>query len=146
MDRNNIFLTETRREVLAGESDYTEKTLANEQSRIRTRARAALGELIEVARSKEIENRSVFEPGEVGTLLFWILDDPALMPGEGAMTGGLVGTDPEPPEGVDPEIYTQIPEELQQYRRMVHSETIQQLMKVDTPGTGRFTDPREQDG
>lgn len=73
----DTFLTESRREVLAGEWDGEPSTERSKKSHIRTRARSAVGELIEVARSEEINNADVFEPAEVGTLLYWILNDPS---------------------------------------------------------------------
>ncbi|MUW15739.1 hypothetical protein GJ633_14740 [Halorubrum sp. CBA1125] len=133
MNRNNIFLTENRRDVLSGESDFSEKSITNEKSRIRTRTRTALDELIEVAQSAEIENRSVFDPEQLGILLYWVLNDPAMM----GFPGGFVGTSDEPPEGVDEDHYTRIPDELQQYRSEVHSEAAQELLRVDQPGQGR---------
>ena len=135
---DNLFLTENRRDVLDGASEWSAASITTEKSRIRSKAGAALKELIEVAQSTEIENRSVFDPGEVGTLLYWILNDPAGMPLEdGALPGGLIGTSDEPPEDVPEEIYTQIPEKLQQYRREIHSEAAQELLRIDHPGRGR---------
>ena len=133
MNRDNIFLTENRRDVLAGESDFSKKSLTNEKSRVRTRARTAVDELIEVAQSTEVENRSVFDAEQIGTLLYWILNDPAMM----GQPGGLIGTDDEPPEGVDADHYTKIPDGLQQYRHEVHSEAAQELLRIDRPGQGR---------
>ncbi|ELZ38660.1 hypothetical protein C471_09505, partial [Halorubrum saccharovorum DSM 1137] len=91
-----------------GESDFSEKSLTNEKSRIRTRTRTALDELIEGAQSPEIENRSVFDPEQLGILLYWVLNGPAMM----GQPGGLVGTADQPPEGVDEDHYTKIPDEL----------------------------------
>jgi hypothetical protein len=73
----DTFLTESRREVLEGDWSGVESTERSKKSHIRTRARSAVGELIEVARSEEINNADVFEPAEVGTLLYWILNDPS---------------------------------------------------------------------
>lgn len=132
---DNLFLTENRRDVLDGASEWSAASITTEKSRIRSKAGAALKELIEVAQSTEIENRSVFDPGEVGTLLYWILNDPALFPVE--QRGGLIGTTDDPPEGVSEEAYTKIPDPLQQYRREVHSEAAQELLRIDHPGRGR---------
>jgi hypothetical protein len=129
----NLFLTENRRNVLDGSTDWAENSVTTEKSRIRNRAKTALDELTEIAQSPEIENRSVFDPEEIGTLLYWILNDPAEM-GE---FGGLVGTSDEPPEGVPEEAYTKVPDDLQQYRREIHSETAQELLRIDHPGRGR---------
>lgn len=65
----NIFLTDHRREVLAGEADMTDGSLSVEKSRIRKRADMALQELIEVAESSEIENNTVFNPADIAHLL-----------------------------------------------------------------------------
>ncbi|PHQ47708.1 hypothetical protein DJ68_00400, partial [Halorubrum sp. C3] len=83
---------------------------------------------IEVAQSSEIENRSVFDPEQVGTLLFWILNDPAMIE-----DGGLIGGGDDAPD----EAYAAIPERLQQYRQSVHSEAAQELLRVDHPERGR---------
>jgi hypothetical protein len=121
MERDNIFLTETRREVLAGESDLSGKSLANEKSRIRTRARAALGELIEVAQSEEIENRNIFEPAQVGLLLGLLIDDPAVMP-----PGGLTDSPSD----------LSVPERHVEYRNDVHSEATSTMLALKPPQRG----------
>lgn len=129
---DSAFLTDSRREVLSGEYDGAESTLKSKKSHIRTRAQMAMDELIEVAQSAEIENESVFEPETIGTLIYWILNDPAQID----HVGGLVGTG-EAPDDVPQDIWTKIPEELQQYRREVHSETAQELLSIDYPTKGR---------
>lgn len=129
----NVFLTETRRSVLDGSTDWAKNSVTTEKSRIRGKAKTALDELTEIAQSPEIENQSVFDPEEIGTFLYWILNDPAQM-GE---FGGLVGTSNEPPEGVPEEAYTKIPDDLQRYRREIHSETAQELLRIDHPERGR---------
>ena len=131
-----VILTENRRDVLDGQSDWSDGAIINEKTRIRKRSRTALDELIEVAQSSEIENRSVFNPEQIGTLLYWILNDPALLPV--ADHGGLTGTDDEPPEGVPEDAYLKIPEELQEYRQEVHSEAAQELLRVDHPERGKL--------
>lgn len=82
MNDSTIFLTENRREVLAGQSDWSDASIANEKSRIRTRSRDALTELLEVAASPEIDNADVFNPVAVSTLLELLLtgDSSGLMP------------------------------------------------------------------
>lgn len=124
-----VILTDNRRDVLNGESDWSDDSIINEKSRIRSRSATALDELIEVAQSSEIENRSVFDPEKIGTLLFWILNDPAVM----GVPGGLIGTEERPED----DHYTKIPDKLQQYRQNVHSETAQELLRIDHPGRGR---------
>lgn len=87
----NIFLTDSRRDVLNGDTDHlNSQSLANAKSRIRTRARLALDELIEVAASPAIDNEDVFEPEEVYTLISILLNG----------TGGLSHGDeiPHPDE------------------------------------------------
>lgn len=66
---DRVFLTETRRDVLAGDADLAESTIRSHKSRIRSRARTALAELIEVAESEEIENADVFEPQQLARLV-----------------------------------------------------------------------------
>jgi hypothetical protein len=135
MKRDNIFLTETRRDVLAGESDLEGKSLANEKSRIRTRSRAAVEELIEVARSEEIANADVFEPEVIGTLLYWILNDPSEM----GVPGGLIVTDADEVDAPDDAV-NEIPESLQEYRQRVVGEVSPSVMSVRNPNRGRFND------
>jgi len=121
MKRDNIFLTGTRRDVLAGESDLEGKSLANEKSRIRTRSRAAIEELTEVAQSPMIENADVFEPEEIGDLLFFVLRDPGHVD---TLEGGLVDT----------------PEEVEQYRNAVLAQLFKQIAKYGEFDVGRFDD------
>lgn len=89
----NIFLTDHRRNVLNGDHDLTDNSLANEKSRIRHRARMAISELQEVAQSSEIENSSVFDPKALAYLIQWVLLDPAAMTG-----GGVIGADDRMPD------------------------------------------------
>jgi hypothetical protein len=65
----NIFLTDKRREVLQGTSDWEDASVANEKSRIKNRARLATAELIDVANSPHIENRKALPPEQVGELI-----------------------------------------------------------------------------
>jgi hypothetical protein len=123
MNRQNIFLTDTRRDVLEGESDLSGGSLANEKSRIRTRARAAIDELIEVAQSEEIENASIFGPEKVGTLLFWITMDPSEID-----HGGLV------------EPTAMASDEFQYYRQHVAGQVAPSIMSIRNPNRGRFDD------
>ena len=123
-----VFITDARKEILKGHSDWSENAIINEKSLIRNKSRTALDELITVARSNQIENRSVFDPEQVGMLLFWILNDPAMIE-----DGGLIGADDDAPD----EAKAAIPERLQQYRQSVHSEAAQELLKIDHPERGR---------
>ena len=70
-----VFLTEARREVLADEFEGEDSTRGSHKSRIRTRARMALNELIEVAESDEIANEDVFDPRLIRRLLFAVFGD-----------------------------------------------------------------------
>ena len=123
-----VILTDSRREVLDGTSDWSDDAIINEKSRIRSKSRTALDELTTIAQSTEIENQSVFDPEKIGTLLFWILNDPAMME-----DGGLVGADGDAPE----QVRAVIPDRLRTYRQNVHSETAQELLRVDHPERGR---------
>jgi len=123
-----VILTDSRREVLDGTSDWSDDAIINEKSRIRSKSRTALDELTTIAQSTEIENQSVFDPEKIGTLLFWILNDPAMME-----DGGLVGADGNAPE----QVRAVIPDRLRTYRQNVHSETAQELLRVDHPERGR---------
>ena len=124
----DTFLTESRREVLAGEWDGEPSTERSKKSQIRTRARAAVGELIEVAQSPEIENSDVFEPEEVGRLLAAILNDPSQMP----TTGGLIVEDAEETEAPD-DVVTEMPESLRQYRQRVAGEASRPILDALQP-------------
>lgn len=72
-NRDNIFLTENRRDVLKGTSDWEDASIANEKSRIKNRAKLALEELTEVAESGHIDNTDIFDADDVGQLLEAIL-------------------------------------------------------------------------
>ena len=114
----DTFLTENRREILGGTSEWADGSITTEKSRIRSKARTALGELIEVAQSEEIENRSVFEPAQVGLLLGLLIDDPAVMP-----AGGLTDS---------PSDLT-VPDRHIEYRNDVHSEAASTLLQLKPP-------------
>lgn len=130
MSEPNAFLTDERRAVLTGDYGGSENVERTHKSRIRQRANSAISELIEVAQSPVIENADVFDPAEIGTLLFWIMHDPSQ-----TTTGGLVGeVEDESLPTVD---YT---DKFEQYRRAVHSEVAQEIMKIDHPERGRFDD------
>jgi hypothetical protein len=124
----DTFLTESRREVLAGEWDGEPSTERTKKSQIRTRARAAVGELIEVADSPVIENNDVFEPEEVGRLLAAILNDPSQMP----TAGGLIVEDAEESEAPD-DVVTEMPESLRQYRQRVAGEASRPILDALQP-------------
>lgn len=70
---DSVFLTDNRRDVLFGKSDWTEASINNERSRIKNRAEIALDELIAVASSPMIDNADVFEEEQVRTLLSILL-------------------------------------------------------------------------
>lgn len=133
-EKPNAFLTDERRAVLADDYDGSESVKRTHKSRIRERARSAVDELIEVAQSKEIENADVFEPAKIGTLLFWIMHDWSQTP-----TGT---TDGEESDGETPFAPKELdyPDEYEQYRKEVHSEVAQEIMKIDHPERGRFDD------
>lgn len=119
-DQPNAFLTDERAAVLAGEYDGDEAVERTHKSRIRERARSAIDELILVAQSEEIENADVFEPEKVGTLIHWLLRDPSQLEAEGLVEG--------------------FTEEQEAYRTRVHSEVVQEALKLDHPEKGRFDD------
>jgi len=77
---DNIFLTDNRRDVLIGNSDWSQPAVSNERSRIKNRASLALDELIDVAGSPEIDNADVFDVQQVYTLISILTNG----------TGGLV--------------------------------------------------------
>ncbi|MFW5918424.1 MAG: hypothetical protein ACOCR0_02970 [Haloferacaceae archaeon] len=68
-DTTPAFLTDQRRAVLAGEYDGEPNTERTHKSRIRSRAKTALQELIEVAESDAIDNADVFEPNDLARLI-----------------------------------------------------------------------------
>lgn len=120
----DAFLTDERRAVLTGEYDGTESVRRTHQSRIRARARSAIQELTEVAQSPHIDNRDIFDPEEIGTLLFYILRDPRQVD---PSAGGLV----EPSE------------ETQQYRDAILAQLWKQIAKYGEFDAGRLDDPPE---
>lgn len=69
MEETPAFLTDARRDILNDEYDGADATRRSHKSKIRSRSRTALMELIEVARSDEIDNVGVFEPNELARLL-----------------------------------------------------------------------------
>jgi hypothetical protein len=73
---DKVFLTDKRRDVLAGESDLEGNSLAVSKSRIRKRARLALTELIEVAESEQIDSSDIFDPTDVHRLLVALTTPP----------------------------------------------------------------------
>lgn len=80
-----ILLTDARRKVLRGEHDGAESTIRTQQSRIRTRSKMALDELIEVAESPYVDTKDVFDPETVGDLLYaLLLPDAPVLPDEEA--------------------------------------------------------------
>lgn len=91
MSRENIFLTDTRRTVLENpdELDYKEESLRVEKSRIKSRSRDAVDELIEVAQSPHIDNTAWVNPEKLATLLHALF-----IPDFGHIEGGGLATDP----------------------------------------------------
>lgn len=80
---DRVLLTDTRREVLKGTYDGAESSKRTQKSRIRTRSRLALDELIEVAESPHIDSADVFDPSKVSQLLYALmLPDEPVLPGE----------------------------------------------------------------
>lgn len=71
-----VFLTDTRREVLTGKYDGAENTERTHRSRIRSRARTALDELLAVAASEEIDNADVFDPQKLRALITTLTHGP----------------------------------------------------------------------
>jgi hypothetical protein len=65
----NLFLTDTRRQVLEGEYSGSDSNLRTHHSNIRHRSQLALDELIEVARSPKINNAEALPAEKVTTLL-----------------------------------------------------------------------------
>lgn len=92
-DRKNIFLTENRREVLEGTSDWEQASIQNEKSRIKNRAGDALEELIEVAESPHIDHTDALDPDDVFRLLRALLTP---MHRLDEMDGGLIGREDYP--------------------------------------------------
>jgi hypothetical protein len=64
-----VFLTDTRRKVLMGEYDGADSNERSHRSRIRSRARTALDELLAIAASEEIDNSEVFEAEKLRALI-----------------------------------------------------------------------------
>jgi hypothetical protein len=88
-DTDRVFLTPERQAVLEGDYDGAENTERTHRSRIRSRSRTALDELVQVAESPAIDTTEVFDPDDVFRLLRAIMSpDPMYVDG-----GGLVGGD-----------------------------------------------------
>lgn len=102
----NIFLTDKRRDVLNGTSDWSESSIGVEKSKIKKRARMALNELIAVAGSSRIDNEDVFQSEQIELLLTYLL---------GGRIGGIV-TEPEEPLPSGPIPWTPDPD----YRNSVY--------------------------
>jgi len=119
-----VFLTDSRRDVLKGTSDLTDQSLYNAKSRIRTRARLALDELIEVAASDEIDNADIFTEQQIQVLISNLLF------GSGGLIGGDVAGNL--PEAWDPDpeyahsVYTTLNTQLRQFER-------RHMEDLDTP-------------
>lgn len=124
MGETNTFLTDERRAVLTGEYEGAENVERTHKSRIRARARSALDELIQVARSEEIENAKVFDPEKLATLVFWVYNDPSQQP-----PGGL---------NADIDDWEGFSNSFENYRRAVYVEIDQQMRKFNQPDEGRF--------
>lgn len=73
MADEKVFLTDSRREVLNGEYDGADNVRRTHKTRIRSKSRTALSELIDVATSPEIDNSDVFEPEQIRVLLTTLL-------------------------------------------------------------------------
>lgn len=119
MSNPDTFLTDERRAVLRGEYEGSENVERTHKSRIRERARSALNELQDVADSPHISNHDVFEPKEVGNLLFYILRDPGHY-------------------GPDPGLTEEPPEEVKQYRDAVLAQLFKQIAKYGDFEVGRY--------
>lgn len=116
-----VFLTDSRREVLDGTTDLTDQSLYNAKSRIRTRARLALKELIEVASSDEIDNADIFTQQQMQALVSNLLFG----------SGGLIGDDiaDDLPQAWEPDpeyalgLYTTLNTQLSKFERR-HEDSI----------------------
>jgi len=73
MADETVFLTDERRDVLNGEYDGADSTERAHKTNIRSRGRAALDELIEVAASPAIHNGDVFDTEQVYILISTLL-------------------------------------------------------------------------
>lgn len=72
---DNVFLTDTRREVLNGEYEGSDSNRRTHKSNIKKRAKIALAELISVAQSPVIENGDIFKIRQILELYESILWD-----------------------------------------------------------------------
>lgn len=71
-----VFLTDARRDVLNGEFDGKEITKRSQKSKIRTRSRLAIDELIDVFESDEIDNTKSFDPEQIARLIRALMPHP----------------------------------------------------------------------
>jgi len=118
---DRVLLTEKREQVLNGKYDGSDTALRNQKSRLRSSARTALAELVQVAASPEIDNADVFEPNEIARLL------DALMAPNGTGIQPRWGFDGDPAEYRDTYRYQlalhgRLDHSLDGYGKMLHRE------------------------
>jgi len=128
---NDNILSDSRRKILNGASDWDTDSIKVEKSRIRSETDATIDELIEIAKSPEIENESVFDSYKLGMLLHWIIHDPYHLGENAQPSSGTTSV----PEGADtdlPEdVVVRIPEELVDYAEKVYIETNFSMSSVE---------------
>lgn len=113
MEDTPTFLTDKRRDVLLGRYDGTEATKRSHKSKIKTRTKTALNEIIAVADAGTIENDDeIFDPDQVYALLVSLTTD-----------RDTFGTDdPDDPhqKEIDPEFRRKIIEAVDEFRVVYH--------------------------
>jgi hypothetical protein len=63
------FLTDTQKAVLADEYDGSDSARRAQKSRIRSRARQSIADLITVAQSDAVDNEDIFDPNDLARLI-----------------------------------------------------------------------------
>lgn len=115
----NIFLTDKRREVLQGTSDWEDASVANERSRIKNRARLAIAELIEVANSPYIDHTDVFDPDDVDNFIRALLT--SSRPDHVSQVGLVEDASQDHSDDLPDDAYPDYTEEFEIYRDRLHS-------------------------
>jgi len=76
---DRVLITDRRRRLLNENLDETKGSVNVEKTRIRKRARIAIQELVEIARSDAIDNEDIFQPEDLNALITAIMEENGLV-------------------------------------------------------------------
>jgi hypothetical protein len=76
---DRVLITDRRRRLLNENLDETRGSINVEKTRIRKRARIAIQELVEIARSDAIDNEDIFQPEDLNALITAIMEENGLV-------------------------------------------------------------------